>query len=1196
MMNSSQLKQKLVKLKAKLAAKERKLERAGRVAKVRAHVKSRLADLKLTDTNSANESSRDGKVADQKETNYDLQNSQGTESVLCKEPIKGSGNVLLELHENLISGSKTSQNTGELCKQIVIRHSPKSHVSPNSHKVSCKRPQVEIEVLRNAECNLQSGRGYQDKPSILPPDDCVLADNQDCSDDTGCENKTGRKSQTEYSQYTPVKRRVSRSHPGKRLSLQQDNQMKRRHGERLLAVCGSGCTKSSSQSQLRVNNDDNEAIPCLSKQSETQMSSQRSVPRVEYDHVVTGDERCDTLFEVSRKDCNDNHFLAGPLSQLTPIGQTVAHVAVSSQVTAQTSKNNTHYGTERPSYIEVGLSPETVFDDVPQEQEKVGSMTSDSQLLSESSQSTRKRSYRRADWQCVVPPRKSARLAASHRCAALDQSFLQAFSQESQLSECNYSRPVLLPRWHEGLSQVFLTRKRKRSRKLFPSLPKIIIEQHCFDANFVEFSLPAEDFKDFLPQFTNSNQHQECHLTARKGISIGKDVMSSQSVITNENGKLFSHLLGSVKELNDSEISFEEFSLPVEDFEDFLSQKVTSSSPTDFSGISVRAATCIEIDSITNSSVPKSSQIDENVILNSQPASEIGPVTSKNYKNSFPRDNKTPVAESLNPSRKVLLKCTKTCEDYSQQSGTCLIQGHKESGSGGTGNCAQTLDDRDMSIFSSPANLLCVQECANIQEGVEDHIETAALKGAYYQKRDEPQAASTTNDFHIQNDHIEAAVLKPCAQLIPAEVSACSEQELNSSQLLVIQETQELSNDNKVNIDSEDEHHLNRQDDRCCNITPLTAKLTKHGFSTLITETPDNKDLSIESQVNKNGGEIHADMWDVKDSFKVELDLIHCLLPGKLEVNDEWLHYIVVVGNSGMSVWIQKASQWENLQSWSATQEITSATGFTVYSTCSLSLCFVLVNNHMDCSTQACLFSCKLDGSSLGHTLLLKADGIHTNRLIGCDLGRGQFVLGRFSVDSNNSEVRKHCIVDCSCVPLETAPGEVQTMLPLEGRQAALIGYSRDFKLHIWNHEVGLLLTTVNLNPVPEALTGKVNVVKVTEVKGLVYVVLVRFEDSGPKGYVMAVNPSTCICKILHCFDHKCSPNANRFLGKITGNCVADGMLKSWDNTQITQWNMFTGQQDGWASIPQTAVQMAFHSHRLYVAEKSGWVHAVSTC
>lgn len=70
--------------------------------------------------------------------------------------------------------------------------------------------------------------------------------------------------------------------------------------------------------------------------------------------------------------------------------------------------------------------------------------------------------------------------------------------------------------------------------------------------------------------------------------------------------------------------------------------------------------------------------------------------------------------------------------------------------------------------------------------------------------------------------------------------------------------------------------------------------------------------------------------------------------------------------------------------------------------------------------------------------------------LLGCNLGKKHFALGRFNVDSSNSEVWKHSVLNISGAPLETAPGEVQTILPLEGRHAALLGYSRDFQLHIW--------------------------------------------------------------------------------------------------------------------------------------------------
>lgn len=52
----------------------------------------------------------------------------------------------------------------------------------------------------------------------------------------------------------------------------------------------------------------------------------------------------------------------------------------------------------------------------------------------------------------------------------------------------------------------------------------------------------------------------------------------------------------------------------------------------------------------------------------------------------------------------------------------------------------------------------------------------------------------------------------------------------------------------------------------------------------------------------------------------MEIDQILCLLPGKMKVKDKWLHYVIVVGNSGMSVWIQKTSLFESLDSWSSTQ------------------------------------------------------------------------------------------------------------------------------------------------------------------------------------------------------------------------------------------------------------------------------------
>lgn len=68
-----------------------------------------------------------------------------------------------------------------------------------------------------------------------------------------------------------------------------------------------------------------------------------------------------------------------------------------------------------------------------------------------------------------------------------------------------------------------------------------------------------------------------------------------------------------------------------------------------------------------------------------------------------------------------------------------------------------------------------------------------------------------------------------------------------------------------------------------------------------------------------------------------------------------------------------------------------------------------------------------------------------------------------------------------------------------------------------------------------------------------------------------------------------------RSLGTGIGSYVEDGMLKSWDDTQITLWNLFTGELERWAWIPQTAVRISFCNHRLYVAENPGWVHAVST-
>lgn len=904
------------------------LQRAGRVAKVRAHVKNRLADLKLRGTDSADYSSSHRKVADQKETNEGVQKSQGSDSVLCKETVKSSSNVLSELRNNLINGSKASQNSCDVHQQIVIRDYPESHVSPSGHEVSCKISQVQIEGHGDAECNLQFRLGSQDKPNILPPDVCVLDDNMDCTHGTCCENKPCSNSQQEYSQYTPIKRRVSGPCSGKCLSLQQGNQIKGRHGERLVSVQDSerlasvqdserlvsvqdserlvsvqdserlvsvqdsNYAKSSSRSQLRVDNDASEGITSLSEQSEPQMSSQQYVPRMEYGHVVTGDEHYYRMCEVSQN--------AEPLAKVTSISKSIAPVSVSSlhAVTTQASKNKSGYVTERPFCIEVGSSPETMFNDVSKEPKTVESMTIDSQGLSESSQSTRKRRYRRADWSCVLPPRKSARLAASHTCAALDQSFLLAFSPESQLSECKYSPPVLLPRWHEGLSQVLLSQKRRRSKKLFPSLPQIVIEQHCFDANFVEFSLPVEDFKEFLPQFTNSSQLLEGHLTAQKCVSMGKDAISSQSVATDANREVLSILLQAVKDMNDSKTSFEEFSLPFEDFKDFLPQKPIPGSPTIFSnfphnihvlhtseeqaapvpqweqevktvsGMSVSSQTFIEADSITNPSVFKTSHRDESIILSSQTPLETSPVTTKNLKSSFPTFNKPPVAQPLNQPRKAFQTCIETCQDNSLLSGSCSVPGKKDSVSDTTRNCTQALDDRDISILPLPGDLLRKQRCVNSEKGSEDYIETACVEGDVHQKQGETQATSTTNDFHIQNGNVRPYELEPCVQLVPVEVSA------NSSQPSVIQETQEMSDgasdDNKVDCDAQGEHHLNRQDNRCCNMNCVTVTPTKQRLSAVSSEIP-NKDLPNKSQVNTNGWEMNT--WDVKDSFKVSYSI-----------------------------------------------------------------------------------------------------------------------------------------------------------------------------------------------------------------------------------------------------------------------------------------------------------------------------------
>ncbi|XP_061182365.1 uncharacterized protein LOC133190690 [Saccostrea echinata] len=147
--------------------------------------------------------------------------------------------------------------------------------------------------------------------------------------------------------------------------------------------------------------------------------------------------------------------------------------------------------------------------------------------------------------------------------------------------------------------------------------------------------------------------------------------------------------------------------------------------------------------------------------------------------------------------------------------------------------------------------------------------------------------------------------------------------------------------------------------------------------------------------------------------------------------------------------------------------------------------------------------------------------------------------LSKYVMDSdvkNLSETRN----------LEETSGVLDNVCGIQGQQQAVAGYTKDGLLHVWNHELGALVLTVNLAvywPHPSHL------VAVLQEKGYLFCPLMANSDCFLAGCIMLVNPTNCQTKVLFPLNSKKWKGCSRafYMDDYIAAVNKSGSLHIWD-------------------------------------------------
>ncbi|XP_062616977.1 uncharacterized protein LOC134278702 [Saccostrea cucullata] len=267
-------------------------------------------------------------------------------------------------------------------------------------------------------------------------------------------------------------------------------------------------------------------------------------------------------------------------------------------------------------------------------------------------------------------------------------------------------------------------------------------------------------------------------------------------------------------------------------------------------------------------------------------------------------------------------------------------------------------------------------------------------------------------------------------------------------------------------------------------------------------------DIQTESD-DENFGDI------LREKMAIQFPIDDTVIQSHITVfplNKKKTEVIVCLCKKSISVWALHCEQFTCLQNWSFPEDQTALGGDLMLPKSS-EIRFAAV---LESSNSTQLYSAVFQEDQAFPLFEITDIPTPSHQIQICAVKFNEVVISQS--DSPNTIKLSKYIMDSEIktlsrtINLEETSGVLDTVCGIQGQQQAVAGYTKDGLLHIWNHELGALVLTVNLAvfwPHPSHL------VAVLQEKGYLFCPLMASSDCFLAGCIMLVNPTNCQTKVL---------------------------------------------------------------------------------
>eukprot|EP00105_Crassostrea_gigas_P045725 XP_019929873.1 PREDICTED: uncharacterized protein LOC105345786 isoform X2 [Crassostrea gigas] len=262
-------------------------------------------------------------------------------------------------------------------------------------------------------------------------------------------------------------------------------------------------------------------------------------------------------------------------------------------------------------------------------------------------------------------------------------------------------------------------------------------------------------------------------------------------------------------------------------------------------------------------------------------------------------------------------------------------------------------------------------------------------------------------------------------------------------------------------------------------------------------------------------------------------------------LNKKKTEVVVCLCQRSLSVWAVQSKEFNSLQKWSFPQGQTAIRGVLMLPKSS-EVRFAAI---LEGSGELGLYSAVFQEDQAFPLFKISDIQAPTHQFHVCAVAFNEVVISQ--CNSNLIQLLKYTMdyevkTLSKTTSLEEAAGVLDTVCCIQGQQQAVAGYTREGMLHIWNHELGALIVSINL-AVYWPHTS--HLVTVFHEKGYLFCPLMARSDCFLAGCMMLVNPTNCQTQVLFPFNSRKWKGCRRafHLDEYIAAVNNSGSLHIWD-------------------------------------------------